>query len=90
LAVDGIADPEGAVRFENALAGGEPGAIEMVVGVGAAGFVPFAFVDADHAPGVAGDASIGEEVGRIGEDEVDGGFRDEGEEFEAIALVEAM
>ena len=71
------------------MAGGEPGAVELVVGVGALGFVPIAFVDADHASGVAGDAAVGEEVGGIGEDEVDGGFGEEREEFEAVALVEA-
>jgi len=38
---------------------------------------------------VAGDAAVGEEVGRVGEDEVDGGFGEEGEEFEAVAVVEA-
>jgi hypothetical protein len=38
---------------------------------------------------VAGDAAVGEEVGRVGEDEVDGGFGDLGEEVEAVALVEA-
>jgi hypothetical protein len=37
---------------------------------------------------VAGDAAIGEEVGRVGEDEVDGRFGDEGKEFEAVALAE--
>jgi hypothetical protein len=38
---------------------------------------------------VAGDAAVGEEVGRVGEDEGDGGFGEEGEEFEGVALVEA-
>jgi hypothetical protein len=38
---------------------------------------------------VAGDAAVGEEVGRVGEDEVDRGFGEEGEEFEGVALVEA-
>jgi hypothetical protein len=38
---------------------------------------------------VAGDAAVGEEVGRVGEDEVDGGFGDEGEEMEAVSLIEA-
>jgi len=38
---------------------------------------------------VAGDAAVGEEVGRVGEDEVDGGFGEEGEEFEGVAVVEA-
>ena len=87
--VGGAGDPEGAVGLEDALAGGEPGAVEFMVGVGAAGFVPFAFVDADHASGVAGDAAVGEEIGRVGEDEVDGGVGDLGEDFEAVALVDA-
>ncbi len=45
--------------------------------------------DVDHAAGVAGDAAVGEEVGRVGEDQVDRGFGDEGEEVEAVALVDA-
>ena len=61
-------------------------AIELMVGVGAAGDVPLAFIDADHAAGVAGDAVVGEEVGRVGEDEVDAGWGDGGEDVEAVAL----
>ena len=87
--VGGAGDPEGAVGFEDALAGGEPGAVEFVIGGRALGFVPGAFVDGDHFAGVAGDAAIGEEIGRVGEDEVDGGFGEQGEEFEGVALVEA-
>ena len=87
--VSGAGDPDGAVGFEDALAGSEPGAIEFVIGIGTFGFVPIAFIDADHAAGMAGDATVGEEVRRVGEDEVDGRFGDEGEEFEAIALIEA-
>ncbi len=68
---------------------GEPGAVEIVVGVGAAGFIPIAFVEGNHFAGVAGDAAVGEEVGRVGEDEVDGRCGDGGEDFEAVALVEA-
>src|SRR5579862_3892427 len=49
-------------------------------------FVPLAFIDADHAAGVAGDAVVGEEVGRVGEDEVDAGCGDGGEDVEAVAL----
>jgi hypothetical protein len=87
--VGGAGNPDGAVWLEDALAGGEPGAVKLVIGVGTAGFVPIAFVDADHASGVAGDAAVGEEVGRVGEDEVDGGFGDKGKQFEAVALVDA-
>ena len=87
--VAGAADPDGAVGLEDALAGGEPEAVEFMIGVGAAGAVPFAFVDADHAAGVAGDAVVGEEVGRVGEDEVDGIFGQGGEDIEAIALEDA-
>jgi len=38
---------------------------------------------------VAGDAAVGEEIGRVGEDEVDGGVGDLGEDFEAVALEDA-
>ena len=84
--VAGAADPNGAVGFQDALAGGKPGAIKLMVRIGSAGAVPIAFVDADHAAGVAGDAVVGEEVRRVGEDEVDTGFRDGGEDFDAVAL----
>src|SRR5580704_18561173 len=82
-------NPDGAVGFEDALAGGEPGGVEFVIGGWALGFVPIAFMDGDHFAGVAGDAAVGEEIGRVGEDEVDGGFGDGGKDFEAVALVEA-
>ncbi len=60
-----------------------------MIGVGTLGDVPGAFVDGDHFAGVAGDAAVGEEVRGVGEDEVDGGRRDLGEEVEAVALVDA-
>jgi len=82
-------NPDGAVGFQDPLRGGEPGAVEFVVGRRGSGFVPIAFVDGDHFAGVAGDAAVGEEVGRVGEDEVDGTFGDGGEDFQAVALVEA-
>jgi len=80
------ADPNRSVGFEDALTGGEPCAVEFMVGVGAARTVPIAFVDADHAAGVAGDAVVGEEVGRVGENQVHAGFWDFCEDFEAVAL----
>ena len=42
-------------------------------------------MDGNHFAGVAGDAAVGEEVGRVGEDEVDGIFRNGGEDFQAVA-----
>jgi len=87
--VGGARDPDGAVGLKDALAGSQPGSVELVIEIGTAGFVPFAFVYGDHFAGVAGDAAVGEEVGRVGEDEVDGGRRDLGEEVEAVALVDA-
>jgi hypothetical protein len=60
-----------------------------MVGVGALGDVPGAFVDGDHFAGVAGDAAVGEEVARVGEHEVDGGRGDLGKDVEAVALVDA-
>ena len=38
---------------------------------------------------MTGDAAVGEELRRVGEDEVDGGFGEKGEEFEGVAMVEA-
>src|SRR5438477_9955612 len=42
-----------------------------MVFISAAGFVPIAFVDRDHFARMAGDAAVGEEVRRVGEDEID-------------------
>jgi hypothetical protein len=85
--VAGAADPNRPVGLERALAEEQPGFVELVVGVGAAGAVPVAFVDADHAAGVAGDAVVGEEVGRVGEDEVHRVGREGGEQLQAIPVV---
>ncbi len=84
--VAGAADPNGAVGLEDALAGGEPCAVELVVGVGAARTVPIAFVDADHAAGVAGDSVVREEIRRVGENQVHAGFGNFRQDFEAVAL----
>ncbi len=86
--VGGAGNPDGAVGFEDTLAGSEPRAIKFVIRIRSAGFVPVAFVDGDHFAGVAGDAAVGEEVRRVSEDQVDGGFRDGGEDFQAVALVD--
>jgi len=74
--MSGAGNPNGAVGLEDTLGGGEPGRVEFVIGVRTAGFVPFAFVDADHFAGVAGDAAVGEEIGQVGKDEVDGRLGD--------------
>lgn len=66
--VSGAADPNGTVGFEDAAALLEPGAIEFVIFVCAAGAVPGALIDADHASGMAGDSAIREKIGRVGED----------------------
>ena len=84
--VAGAADPNRSVGFEDALAGCEPCAVEFMVGVGAARTVPIAFVDADHASGVAGDSVVGEEVGWVGENQVHAGFGDFCQDFQAVAL----
>ena len=84
--VTGAADPNRSVGLEDALAGGEPCAVEFVVGVGAARTVPIAFVDADHTAGVAGDSVVGEEIRRVGENQVHAGFGNFCQDFEAVAL----
>ena len=60
-----------------------------MVFISAAGFVPIAFVDRDHFARMAGDAAVGEEVRRVGEDEVDGVVGDVFEDLEAVTMVEA-
>ena len=50
------------------------------------GLVPFAFIHRDTLARMAGHASVGEEIRRVGEDEVHGILRDGGEDFEAVAL----
>src|SRR5258707_15611910 len=77
----GAGDPDGAVGFQDALRGGEPGAIEFVIAVGSARFVPIAFVYGDHFAGVAGDAAVGEEIRRGGKKEGGGNFRGGGVGF---------
>jgi len=84
--VAGAADPNRSVRLEDALASCKPCAVEFVVCVGAARTVPIAFVDADHAAGVAGDSVIGEKIRRVGENQVHAAFGNFGEDFEAVAL----
>src|SRR5208282_2271742 len=65
--------------------------IEIVVFIRAPGFVPIALVHADHFAGVAGDAAVGEEIGRVGEDAVEAAFGifggDGVEQLEAVAVV---
>ena len=63
--------PDAAVRLEQASALAQPLAVELVHGLERLGPVPRALVDADHAPGVTGDAVVREEVGRVCEDEVE-------------------
>ena len=84
--VAGAGNPDGAVGLEDALAGGEPCAVEFMVGVGAARTVPIAFVDADHASGMAGDSVVGEEIGRVGENQVHAVSGNFCEDFQAVAL----
>ena len=38
---------------------------------------------------MSSDAAVGEEIRRVGEDEVDGGFGDLREDFQTVAVVEA-
>jgi len=89
----GATHPDGTVGFQDALTARKPFAVEFVVEFRAAGFVPIAFVHLDHAAGVTGDAAVGKEIGRVGEDGVETALRifggDGVQELEAIGMVEA-
>ena len=61
-----------------------------MVGVGTFGFVPFAFVDGDHFAGMAGNAAVGEEVRRVGEDQIDGIVGDVLQNLEAVTMIETQ
>ena len=86
-------DPEGTVGLEHALAAAQPFEVERVVQLRPAALVPVALVHFDHPPGVAGDAAVGQEVGRVGEDGVEAAFgilgSDGVEQLEAVAVVKA-
>ena len=71
------------------LAGGEPGAVELVIDVGAARVVPGALIYTDHPAVLAGDAAIRKEVGRVGEDQVHGIGWKRRHDFQAIGLIDA-
>jgi hypothetical protein len=76
-----------AVRLEHALAGGQPGAVEFMVEVGSFGLIPRALVYGNHFARVAGDAVVGEEIRRVGKNQVNAIGGDSGQNFQAIALV---
>ena len=90
--VMGAAHPNGAVGFQNFLAAREPFLVKFVIQFGSAAFVPVAFVHFDHASGVAGDAAVGEEIGRVGKDGIEPAFRifggDGVQEFQRVAVIE--
>lgn len=86
------ADPDGAVGFQNALAAFEPFGVEFVIKFRAARNIPVAFVHPDHFSGVATDAAVGKEIGRVGKDGVEAAFVavfiiNGVEEFEAVAMI---
>lgn len=68
----GARHPDGAVVFQVVTATGEPLLVESVDMFGRAALVPFALVHAHHLSALHADAAIGEEVGRVGENHVEG------------------
>ena len=86
--VQRAAYPNGPVRFENAVAGGQPRAIEFMVQVDAAASVPVALVDLDHAAGDAGDPVVRQQIGGIRPDTIDAARRYLFHEFEAVAPIQ--
>jgi len=84
-------DPDRAIGLEHALASAQPFGVELMVQLRPARFVPFALVHFHHLAGVTGDASIGQEVRRVGKNHVEqprGMTRgDAVEKLQAIALI---
>lgn len=64
--MQGTGYPDGSGGLEDAIALFRPCLIELVVGFDAFALVPVSLVHTHHAPGDAGDAAVGEQVGRVG------------------------
>ena len=65
----------------------QPRAVELMVEVGALGLIPRALVHGNHSARMAGDAVIGKEIGRVGENQVDAICGNGGENLQAITLI---
>src|SRR5690606_38457945 len=82
----GARDPHGARRLEDPLDLPQPVPLEGVVRREAARRIPLPLVHPRTSAALAGEAAVREVIGRIGEDQIDAGGRESGEEVQAVAL----
>lgn len=54
------------------------------------GLIPFAFIDADHFPGLTRYAVIAEKIGRVGEDHIKNIGTGAAQQFQRVALIQAQ
>jgi len=87
--VRGAGNPYRAVRFQDALARFQPVEYELMVFLDSFRFVPFPLVDRNHLAGMAGYPAVGEKVGRVGENHIDGVFRALIQDFNTVTLQQA-
>ncbi len=83
-------NPERAVGFEEAVTLPQPLQVEGVDLLEGRGFVPVAFIDAHHLPVLTRHAAVGEEIRRVGEDEVESLGFGAAQQFERVALIESQ
>lgn len=84
----GSADPYRSIRLQNALTCGEPFGRESEILVKALRAIPLALVHGDHPSGIACNAVVGEEIGRVGENEIHASFGRRLHHIEAIAQIQ--
>ena len=65
----------------------QPVEIERVNLLESRGFVPFAFVNRNHAPALASDAAARQKIRWIGENQIEGFAAGAMQKFERIALI---
>ena len=86
--VEGSRHPDSACGLQHSVALGRPLFVELVVCIDSPALVPVAFVHADHASPYAGDASVGQQVGRVGPHAIDALIWYLGEHVQSVVAIE--
>jgi len=83
----GPANPNRAVRLQNALASRQPGPIKFVIRIRPTRAIPLALVHADHLPRMAGNSIVRKKVRRVRKNQIHAIHRHSRKNIEAIALI---
>jgi hypothetical protein len=86
----GAGDPDCTMVLEEPAARGDPSRVELKIGCNTAALIPCSLVYRGTLPAFAGEPPVGEVVGRIGKDHVNGLFPHPGEEIKAVSMVQGI